>query len=111
MTQPTTESIPFGPVGPGCWRLRVWVQPGAKADETAGTYQGSLKVRLNAPAVDNKANRALLNYLCDRLGLKPRQLSLDTGRASRRKTLLIRSETEPDWGRLLPGRAEPSGTS
>lgn len=104
MSATTQETTPFGPAGPGRWRLHVWVQPGAKADETAGTYQGSLKVRLSAPAVDNKANKALLGYLCGRLGLKTRQLSLDAGHASRRKTLIIESETEPDWGRLLPGR-------
>lgn len=96
------KDSPVTPAGRGRWRLRVWVQPGAKRDELAGLYQGSLKVRLNAPAVDNKANKALVGYVAGLLGLKSRQVNLDAGHASRSKTLIIESETEPDWRRVLP---------
>lgn len=95
--------FPVSPAGRGRWRLKVWVQPGAKRHETAGFYQGSLKVRLAAPAVDNKANKALVGYVAELLGLKARQVVLDTGRTTRQKTVLIESECEPDWRLMLPG--------
>lgn len=87
--------------GSGEWRIRVHVQPGAKRDELAGLYQDSLKVRLSAPAVDNKANAALVDFMADRLGLRRSQVSLASGQISRSKTLRVLSETEPDWSKVL----------
>lgn len=87
--------------GSGEWRIRVHVQPGAKRDELAGLYQDSLKVRLSAPAVDNKANAALVDFMADRLGLRRSQVSLASGQSSRSKTLQVLSETEPDWSKVL----------
>lgn len=79
------------------WRLDVWVQPGAKRSGTAGLYQGCLKVRLNAPAVDNKANKALVSYVAETLGLKKKQVSLKSGQTNRRKVLALDCGNEPDW--------------
>jgi len=87
--------------GSGEWRIRVHVQPGAKRDELAGLYQESLKVRLSAPAVDNKANGALVGFLAHLLGLRRSQVSLATGPSSRNKTLRVLAEAEPDWSRLM----------
>ncbi|MBU1230766.1 MAG: DUF167 domain-containing protein [Proteobacteria bacterium] len=87
--------------GSGEWRIRVHVQPGAKRDELAGLYQDRLKVRLSAPAVDNRANAALVDFMADRLGLKRSQVSLASGLSSRSKTLRVLSETEPDWSKVI----------
>ncbi len=86
----------------GEWRLAVWVQPGAKKAGIAGEYQGSLRVRIAAPAVDNKANRALTDFIAKRLGLKRRQVSLASGHTSRKKVLLIESEAQPRWKGIDP---------
>lgn len=59
-------------------------------------------MRISAPAVDDKANKAIMKYLSRRLGLKNRQVSLKSGHASRRKTFLIESENEPSWGAITP---------
>ena len=83
--------------GEGRWRLLVWVQPGAKADGLAGTYQGALKIRLGAPAVDGKANKALIDFLAGRLELRKSQIQLETGQSGRKKTLLVVAGTEPRW--------------
>ncbi len=74
-------------VEPGLWRLEVWVQPGAGRTELAGEYQGRLKIRVAAPANDNKANEALIEYLAGLCGLKRRSVELCAGHASRKKTL------------------------
>jgi len=87
--------------GSGDWRIRVHVQPGAKRDELAGLFQESLKVRLTAPAVDNKANGALVVFMAKLLGLKRSQVSLASGQTSRSKSLRVLAETEPDWSKLM----------
>jgi len=83
--------------GSGEWRIKVWVQPGAKRDELAGLHQECLKIRLSAPAVDNKANQALVLYVAGLLGLKRSQVSLAAGHTSRKKTLRVLAEKEPIW--------------
>ena len=86
------------------WRLSVWVQPGAKKTELAGMHGDYLKIRLQAPAVDSKANAALTAFVAKSLGLRPGQVSLESGHASRQKNLLLTTEEEPDWN-LVSARA------
>ena len=56
-----------------------------------------LKIRLHAPAVDNKANNALTVFVAKVLGLKSQQVSIESGHGSRQKNLLLYTEEEPDW--------------
>jgi hypothetical protein len=81
----------------GRYRLRVWVQPGAKQAGLAGTYQDCLKVKLTAPPVDNKANRELVAFLAARLGLKPRNVSLVGGHSARKKVVDITMGKNTSW--------------
>ncbi|MEJ0000896.1 MAG: DUF167 domain-containing protein [Verrucomicrobiota bacterium] len=79
-------------------RLAVRVQPGAKANEIVGWMTDApggplLKIRLRAPAVEGKANAALLEFLAERLGLRPRQLALERGDKSRAKIVLVEGLT------------------
>ncbi len=83
--------------GEHSWRLSVWVQPGAKRSELAGEYQGRLKLRVAAPAVDNKANKALEKFVATTLGLKPSRVRVASGQTSRGKTLIIETDEEPAW--------------
>lgn len=84
------------------WMLDVWVQPGAKKSSLAGEYQGCVKIRLSAPAVDNKANKALVAFVADTLGLRKKQVRMASGQTNRKKVLSIDSVAEPDWERLVP---------
>lgn len=56
-----------------------------------------LKIRLQAPAVDNKANTALTAFVAKSLGLRSGEVCLESGHASRQKNLLLHTEEEPDW--------------
>lgn len=94
------------PAGEGAWLLRIWAQPGAKKDAVAGFYQGRLKIRLGAPAVDDKANRALVRFVAASLALKERQVRLRDGRTGRQKTLLIEADHEPRWDAMVSVGAE-----
>ena len=49
--------------------LTVHVQPGAAVSAVAGLHGNALRIRVGAPAVDNKANAALVDYLHRLLGV------------------------------------------
>lgn len=83
------------------WLLSVWIQPGAKHDAVAGLMDGCLKIRISAPAVDNKANQALIAFVAASLGLRRNQVEITSGQTGRRKTLRILSKVKPDWEQLF----------
>ncbi|MCB9730301.1 MAG: YggU family protein [Deltaproteobacteria bacterium] len=69
--------------------LEVHVQPGARSTEAAGMHGDRLKVRLAAPPVDGKANRALTEWVAQWLGLPRAAVTLVRGQTSRQKTLRL----------------------
>jgi uncharacterized protein (TIGR00251 family) len=69
--------------------LRLYVQPNAKKNEWLGLYGERLKLKLHAPAVDGKANQALMAFLSDFFNVKKSQLSLVSGELSRDKLIKI----------------------
>ena len=77
----------------GDMRLVVRVQPGAKRTHVGGRYGDDdppvLKVRVTAPAVDGKANAAVIAAVAHALGLPVSAVRMVTGATSRTKTLAI----------------------
>lgn len=69
--------------------LTLHVQPGARQTTVSGVHGDALKIRLQAPPVDGKANAALLSYLGEMLAIAPRQLTLVAGQTSRRKRVRV----------------------
>jgi len=73
----------------GSWQLSVRVQPGASRTEVVGEYGDQLRIRLQAPPVDGKANAALVGFVADQLGLPRSAVSVVRGQSSRSKVLRI----------------------
>ena len=64
-------------------RIKIKVIPRAKKNRISGFMEdGSLKVRLTAPPVDGKANRALIKLLADNLNISQANISIISGRHS-----------------------------
>jgi hypothetical protein len=82
----------------GILRLSVHLQPRAASNQITGCHGGALKVRLTAPALEDRANRQLVRFLAQCLDLPAPSLWLVKGQRSRRKTLIIQglSKTELD---------------
>ena len=68
----------------------VRVQPRASKDEIAGEMAGALKVRLRAPAVEDRANEALVEFLAELLKTPRTAVRILSGERSRTKRLEIR---------------------
>ncbi|MEE8348322.1 MAG: DUF167 domain-containing protein [Acidobacteriota bacterium] len=73
----------------GVLRFSVHVQPRAASNQIVGSYDGALKIRLTAPPLEERANRQLIQFLAQCLGLPAGNVSLSKGHRSRRKTLTI----------------------
>lgn len=69
--------------------LELHVQPGATRSEFAGKHGERLKVRLAAPAVENKANEALVAFLAQHYNVPRRNVRIVSGLRSRRKRVEI----------------------
>ena len=52
-------------------------------------HDGVVKIRIAAPAVENAANRALMDFVANELGIAKRCVRVVAGGASRRKVLEI----------------------
>ena len=68
-------------------RISVHVVPRASQSEIVGLHGDSLKVRLQAPPVDGKANDALCKFFARKLGVASREVILVSGASSRDKVV------------------------
>lgn len=78
----------------GALVVAVRVQPHASRDEVVGEIGGALKVRLQAPAVENRANDALCEYLAALLKTPKSAVRILSGDRSRVKRIEIRGVTK-----------------
>jgi len=76
------------------------VKPNAKKNSIIGGYGNRLKVSVTAPPVDGKANSAVIKMFANELNIKPAQLEIVAGRASRDKKLHISGVTLQNLGML-----------
>ena len=74
--------------------LAVRVQPRASKTEIAGVMDGALKVRLQAPALEDRANEALCEFLAHLLKTPKSAVRILSGHRSRSKRVEIRGMTQ-----------------
>jgi uncharacterized protein (TIGR00251 family) len=74
--------------------IAVRVQPRASKDEISGVMDGALKVRLRAPALEDRANEALCEYLAELLKTPKAAVRILSGHHSRSKRVEVRGVTE-----------------
>ena len=70
-------------------KIEIKVTPNAKKT-LIKQEEGLYKIYLQAPAVDGKANKALVKALGEYFGVKERQIEITKGLKSRRKTITIK---------------------
>ncbi len=83
----------------------VRVQPRASKDEITGILGGALKVRLQAPALEDRANLALCEFLAHLLKTPKSAVRILSGERSRIKRVEIRGVTEQQLLALLTQEA------
>jgi len=75
--------------------LSIHVQPGARSTGVAGLHGDSLKIRIGAPALEDRANEALVDFIAERLGVARRDVIVASGARSREKKLHVPPHCDP----------------
>ena len=70
-------------------KISVRVRPNARRDELVGIREGVLVMRVAAPALDGRANRALCRLLAKRVGVAPSSVTIVHGERSRNKLVQV----------------------
>ena len=89
--------------------LRVVVHPGAGRSSVVGQHGDALKVKVAAPPVDGRANRAVVELLADVLGVPESRVNVVSGQASRSKRLQIEGVDPDAVQRTLDGLVGRAG--
>jgi len=85
----------------GSLLLALHVQPGAARTELAGLHGGALKLRLAAPPIDGRANKAVIDFIAELLHLPKSAVVIRSGLTSRAKKLLLTGIAEHEARSLL----------
>lgn len=103
MTVPVTDSRDGA-------RFLVRVVPRASRTAVAGVVgegdQAALKIALQAPPVEGRANAALIEFLAELLRVRRADIAIAGGEHRRIKTILVRGRTAAEVGQLLRGVLE-----
>lgn len=81
--------------------LRLKVIPNATRDALAGRTGEAFKVKVRAPALNGRANAALLVFLARRLGVSRSAVTLVRGEKSPHKVVHIAGLDDAEAGRRL----------
>jgi len=90
MTESTSDTL-----------ITLHVQPGARKSEVTG-YDGSvIRLKIAAAPVEGKANREVIAFLSQRLGIKRGALTIRRGLTSRNKVIAVYGLTREEVLRRL----------
>lgn len=74
--------------------LKLYIQPGAKQTTVMDLHGEALKIKLAAPPIDGKANRALTEFLAKRFNVPRKHVILKQGVLSRHKVVEIHQSAD-----------------
>jgi len=92
----------------GCLSFLVRVQPRASRNEIDGEWQGALRIRLNVPPVEGRANEALRRFLADRLNVPVSAVKIASGERSRLKRVEVEGASAGQIRAMACSEAAPA---
>lgn len=72
--------------------LSLHCQPGAKLTKVVGLHDDCLKIALQAPPLENKANALLVAWLSKQLKVPQKQIQFISGQNNRKKRIEIQGD-------------------
>ena len=76
--------------------ISVRVTPRSSKNTIAGEMEGALKVKLQAPPVEGKANKALVEFLSEALDVSKSAITLLSGETGRNKRVFVKGVAAND---------------
>lgn len=96
-----TDKLSISKTDKGHLRLSLKVIPASREDKIEGLRGDRIYIRLTAPAVDGKANLALVSFLAKILKVKKTQVLLVSGEKSRLKLIELKGVSLDEASRIL----------
>ena len=81
--------------------LTLRLVPRSSKNEICGEHGDALKIKLQAPPVEGKANKALIEFLADTLDISRSQISILSGETGRNKRVMIKDASPRQIHQLL----------
>ena len=81
--------------------VRIKVLPRSSSNQIVGIEEGVFKVKLTAPPLEGKANKALKEFLAKQMALSKRDVEIISGERSRFKSVLIHGLSPKEVDSLL----------
>ena len=82
--------------------ISVYIQPKATSSEFIEMFNDHFKIRVNAPPVDGKANKALIDFIAMSFSVSKSMVSITQGEASRyKKVQIVKPGRIPDWANCV----------
>ena len=78
--------------------LKLRIVPNARRSEVVGVHGDAIKIKVQAPPLDGKANEVLREFLAEQLQIHTRSVEIIGGEKSRDKTVAI-TDVEPETAR------------
>ena len=75
-------------------KLSVKVVPNSSKCEIIGVIEDSLKIKLDVPPVDGKANEKCIKFLSKLLGVTKTSITIVSGETSKNKILFMKGDAE-----------------
>lgn len=73
----------------GGFRVHVYVQPDGRRSEILGEHDGQLKIRVQAPPVEGKANEEVEHFISEIFARPRKFVQIVKGQTSRRKVVEV----------------------
>jgi len=70
-------------------KISLHVQPGAGRSEIVGVTGGIFRIRISAPAHEGKANKALIDFLSEKLDIAKSRIEIVKGQNSKDKVIAV----------------------
>ncbi len=87
--------------------ITVQIQPNAKQNEVLVFEEGVLRVKIAAPPVKGKANKELVDFLSQLLGISKSNINIDKGLTSRRKVIAVEGLSQAEVTKRLTFQSSP----
>ena len=81
--------------------IRVKVLPRSSRSEIVGKTDGIYRIKLTAPPVEGKANKALINFLAKKTGIPKKSFQIVSGEHSRNKAVRVQTFSPEDTLKCL----------
>ena len=82
-------------------RIPVRLTPRGGRDAIDGWVDGELRVRVSAPAIDGRANAAIMRLMAHALGVAHSRVTIVRGEKSRLKQIAVEGMSQADAERRL----------